>query len=141
VEVLEHWGMELVCCGPAMVRLPEKNRDRGRERHLPVIERHGDTLVVTIGELEHPMHADHFISWIEMIDGGRLQRQYLSPGDRAQARFDIHNGGEGILLRAYCNQHGLWKAEYQLAGPRHEILPTGTSRFAGFRNLRRQPVV
>jgi superoxide reductase len=38
----------------------------------------------------------------------KLYRKYLKPGDKPEAVFNIADGS--IIVREYCNLHGLWKA-------------------------------
>jgi len=58
-----HSGMgELVCCGQPMELVAEKdNKEEGLEKHVPVIEKTEDGIIVKIGSVEHPMEENHFI--------------------------------------------------------------------------------
>ena len=108
VEVLHAGGGELVCCGKPMALLAENTTDAAREKHVPVIERTGQAVVVTVGSVAHPMIEQHYIEWIEVIAGGRVHRQHLEPGDEPAATFEVAEGE--LSARAWCNLHGLWKA-------------------------------
>ncbi len=107
VEVLHAGGGELVCCGAPMVLKKPNYEDAAQEKHVPVIEKSGENITVTIGEIAHPMEAEHFIEWIELVADGRVYRKNLKPGDEPKALFAIT--AESISARAYCNQHGLWE--------------------------------
>ncbi|WP_368273483.1 desulfoferrodoxin family protein, partial [Enterocloster bolteae] len=39
------------------------------------------------------------------------QRKELQPGQKPQAEFMLCEGDEAEAVYAYCNLHGLWKAE------------------------------
>jgi superoxide reductase len=55
------------------------------------------------------MAEDHYIEWIEVINGERVCRCFLKPGSAPQADFD--SAEAGATAREYCNKHGLWKAD------------------------------
>ncbi len=104
VEVT-HTGMgQLVCCGQPMEQQIEKETDEGKEKHVPVIERKENSILVKVGEVLHPMEDDHYIEWIEANNC----KVFLKPGDNPSAEFNI--SGE-VSVRTYCNIHGLWKAK------------------------------
>ena len=108
VEVLHFGGGTLVCCGEEMLKVDENTTDAAVEKHVPVVERDGATLNVSVGSTLHPMADDHFIEWIEVIADGEVQRKYLQPGQVPQASFNV--SADSYAVRAYCNLHGLWKA-------------------------------
>lgn len=108
VDLLHDGGGKLVCCGKPMELLKEKGQDEGMEKHVPVIEKTDKGLKVKIGSIAHPMEAEHFIQWIEIIADGRSYRKFLNPGDAPEAEFEIR--AENIAAREYCNVHGLWKS-------------------------------
>lgn len=107
VEVVHVGGAALVCCGQEMVLQVENSVDAAKEKHVPVIEQTANGIKVKIGSVPHPMEETHYIEWIEIIIDGRVDRQYLKPGDAPEAEFN--RTGENIIARAYCNLHGLWK--------------------------------
>ncbi len=109
VEVLEVGGGELICCGEPMLLQKENTVDASVEKHLPVIERSEKEITIIIGEVEHPMTAEHYIQWIELIADGKVYRQNLKPEDKPLAKFKLSTKND-IVVRAYCNLHGLWKA-------------------------------
>lgn len=108
-QVLDGGAGELVCCGQPMTRFTENTFDAAKEKHVPVATRDGRTLTVHVGSVAHPMEAKHYIQWIEVLAGGRSVRQFLQPGDKPQATFEIEPGP--VVVREFCNLHGLWKAE------------------------------
>ena len=107
VELVYAGGGELVCCGEAMHLMQEKKEDTGQEKHLPVVEREGGRVTVKVGSIPHPMEEDHYIEWIQVLAGGKAYREFLKPGSRPEAVFEL--ASEGIAAREYCSVHGLWK--------------------------------
>ncbi len=109
VEVLHGGPGELVCCGEPMRLIKENTVDASKEKHVPVIERHGDLVTVTVGSVAHPMEEKHYIEWIELIGDTRRHRMFLKPGDKPVATFLCR--AEKLSAKEYCNLHGLWKKE------------------------------
>ena len=109
VQVLHGADGKLICCGQEMTLLKENTVDAAVEKHVPVIEKSGNTYTVKVGSVPHPMEEKHYIEFIELITEARVYRAHLSPGKPAEASFDIK--GEVLFAREYCNMHGLWKSE------------------------------
>jgi superoxide reductase len=108
IEVIVAGGGEPVCCGSPMILLNEKNKEGAGEKHVPVIEPHGDGVLIKVGSVPHPMEADHWIQFIEIIrKDGKVGRQELNPGDKPEAFFSIKPDNI-ISVRELCNKHGLW---------------------------------
>ena len=108
VEMLHTGAGELVCCNQAMKIQKENTTDAAVEKHLPVIEKIVDGFRVSIGAVKHPMTAEHYIEWIELIADGKVYRKNLQINEEAVAEFCIT--ATNVQARAYCNLHGLWKA-------------------------------
>jgi superoxide reductase len=100
-------GINLVCCGQAMILMKENSIDASKEKHVPVVEK-GATLKVKVGSVPHPMEEKHYIEWIEVIADGRSYKKFLKAGDKPEAEFNVK--ADDAIVRAYCNIHGLWKA-------------------------------
>ena len=63
--------------------------------------------MVKVGEVEHPMLAEHFIQWVEVITkDGQVLRKHLNPDENPVAIFKVN--GDVDRVREYCNLHGLW---------------------------------
>jgi superoxide reductase len=107
-EVLHNGGGELVCCGQPMDILEENTADASFEKHVPMIEKTKDGVLVKVGSVFHPMTPEHFIEWIEIIADGREYKKFLTSEDKPEAEFIIV--AEMISARIYCNLHGLWKS-------------------------------
>jgi superoxide reductase len=88
--------------------LQEENTvDAAQEKHVPVIEKTAEGIVVKVGSVEHPMQDNHFIEWIQLLADGKAFRQFLNPGEKPEAIFKVE--GKDVSAREYCNLHGLWK--------------------------------
>ena len=109
VEVLHGGGGELVCCGQPMKLFAENTVDAAKEKHVPVIEKISGGVMVKIGSVAHPMEEKHYIEWIEIIADGKVYRQFLKPGQKPEATFQVK--ADNIQAREYCNLHGLWSAK------------------------------
>ena len=103
VEVMHVGGGTLSCCGEPMKEIKGNTTDAVQEKHVPVLE--GNK--VKVGSVAHPMQAEHYIEWIEVINGDRVCRQFLKPGEEPCAEFG--NATSDSIMREYCNLHGLWK--------------------------------
>ena len=71
-----------------------------KEKHIPVVAASGNTVVVNVGSVTHPMSAEHLIEWV----------QYFCSTDKPEATFVLAEGDTLKAVYAYCNLHGLWKA-------------------------------
>jgi superoxide reductase len=107
VEVLFGGQGELNCCGQPMTLLKENTSDGAKEKHVPVIEKINGGFKVKVGEAAHPMTAEHWIQWVEIIADGKAYRQFLNPGQAPEAVFMVE--ADTVVAREYCNLHGLWK--------------------------------
>jgi len=108
IEVLHGGKGQLVCCGKPMSLLTENTVDAAKEKHVPVLEKVPGGVKVKVGSVAHPMEEKHYIEWIEVIADGKIYRQFLKPGDKPEATFNVE--ASQITAREYCNIHGHWKA-------------------------------
>lgn len=109
-EVSQGGAGTLVCCNQPMDLMTENTTDAAQEKHVPVVEPvEGGGFKVTVGSVAHPMADDHWITWIEILTANRTCRVDLNPGDPPEAFFPLKD--TPLAVRAYCNLHGLWKAE------------------------------
>ena len=83
--------------------------DGAYEKHVPVLEQHGDHVTVKVGSAEHPMLEAHHIEWIVLETTTSYQKKDLKPGEKAEAEFAVTE--PVIAAYEYCNLHGLWKAK------------------------------
>ena len=92
-----------------MILQQENTVDASKEKHVPVIEKNEQGVIVKIGSEPHPMTEEHYIEWIEISTEKGSSKKFLKPGDKPEALFPVK--AENIKARAYCNLHGLWKSE------------------------------
>ncbi|HDT15243.1 MAG TPA: desulfoferrodoxin [Firmicutes bacterium] len=104
-------GCDMECCGKKMKFLDEKAKDGAGEKHVPVVEADGSGIKIKVGEVAHPMEADHWIQIIEVVTkDGYVIRKELNPGDAPEASFYV-SMDRIETVRELCNKHGLWVKE------------------------------
>ena len=110
VGIIHDSGVPIICCGEPMEELVPNTVEASGEKHIPVATLENGVLTVTVGSVEHPMVAEHYIPWIYVKTNHGGHRIQLTPGDAPKAVF--HLGTEvPEAIYAYCNLHGLWMAQ------------------------------
>jgi superoxide reductase len=104
-------GVTPVCCGQRMEILIANTTDAATEKHVPVITRDGNRVVVKVGSVAHPMTEEHMIQWIILTQGSVTKRVVLAPGAATEAVFTMDDAKAPVRAYEYCNLHGLWSAE------------------------------
>lgn len=99
------------CCGIEMTEVVPNTTDAAQEKHVPVVTVNGDKVSVKVGSVAHPMTEEHYIEFIVLECKDSYQLKYLKPGDAPEAEFMLAAGAEPVAAYAYCNLHGLWKAD------------------------------
>ncbi|MBQ6560242.1 MAG: desulfoferrodoxin Dfx [Erysipelotrichaceae bacterium] len=110
VAIVEKKACPIMCCGEPMEEIIPGTTDAAVEKHVPVYEVKDNKVFVTVGEVEHPMLAEHYIEWIAIQTKNGNQRKALKPEEEPKAVFAILEDDEVLAVYAYCNLHGLWKA-------------------------------
>ena len=111
IGMIHNSGVKVVCCGEPMEELVANTVDAAKEKHVPVLSVNGNTVNVKVGSVSHPMTEEHYIQWIYILTEKGGQRKCLKPGDSPELNFALTEDDELIAAYAYCNLHGLWKAE------------------------------
>lgn len=111
VGMVKESGVPMMCCGKKMVELVAGSSDGAREKHVPVFTVDGNKVTVTVGSVEHPMLDAHYIEWVALDTVKGAQRKALKPGDKPCVEFSLTDDDSVVAVYAYCNLHGLWKAE------------------------------
>jgi len=101
----------VVCCGKPMKELVPGAVDGALEKHVPAVTVDGKVVKVQIGEVIHPMLAEHYIQFIALETKSGVQIKYLKAGDEPKAEFVLADGDEAVAVYEYCNLHGLWVKE------------------------------
>jgi len=107
IEGLHGGPGELSCCNQPMIKMEEQKDDYVKEKHVPILEATDQGIKVKVGSIDHPMEDDHYIEWIEVLNGDYLNRKHLKPGDKPEADFYV-KFSDKLVVREYCNKHGLW---------------------------------
>ncbi len=110
VGLIEDKGVPLVCCGEKMAELVANTQDAAVEKHLPVVEKNGNELTVSVGSVSHPMTEEHYIPFVYVSTKKGGQRKGGVPGETPVFKFAFADD-EPVAVFAYCNLHGLWKTD------------------------------
>ena len=111
VGMIYNSGAPLTCCDNEMEELVPNTVDAAVEKHLPVIKVESNKVTVTVGSTLHPMTEAHHIVWIYLKTSMGGQRKGLEIGMKPEAAFMLIEDEEALEAFAYCNLHGLWKAD------------------------------
>ena len=110
VGVINASGVPMKCCGQNMTALVPGVVEASHEKHIPVVTVEGNTVKVVIGSVEHPMVQEHSILWVYLQTDKGGQRKCLEVGSAPVVTFAIGEE-KPVAVYAYCNLHGLWKAD------------------------------
>ncbi len=103
-------GIIPYCCGDEMKKLEPNTEDASHEKHVPVAEYlTSHTLRVKVGCAPHPMTKGHGIKFVCLQTTREGIIRYLTEDQEPEVCFRYK--GKPIAVYAYCNLHGLWKAE------------------------------
>lgn len=111
VSVVKDAGVPLICCGEKMEELLAGVTDGAVEKHVPEIKIEGKKVIVDVGSVTHPMLDEHYIEWVSLETKEGIQRKVLSSGMEPKVEFLLSESDEPVAVYAYCNLHGLWKAD------------------------------
>jgi superoxide reductase len=109
VALIKSGGGTLTCCDQPITKLVPNTSDGAKEKHVPFVTREDGKVKAAVGSTLHPMVAEHYIEWIALAAGDRLEFAYLKPGIEPKAEFADADSG---TVYEYCNLHGLWKADF-----------------------------
>lgn len=110
VGMIHDSGAPLVCCGQKMKKLEAGVVEASREKHIPVVTKEDGYIKVEIGSVAHPMAEEHHIAWVYLQTDRGGQRKCLEVGKEPTVVFAIKDETP-VAVYAYCNLHGLWKAD------------------------------
>lgn len=111
IEVINASGVNVVCCGEKMKKLEAGVVEASHEKHIPVVSVDGRYVKVTVGSVLHPMSKEHSILWVYLETDRGIQRKELAVDGAPEAVFALADDEKPVAAYAYCNLHGLWKAE------------------------------
>ena len=111
VGMINESGVPMMCCGQKMTKIEAGVVEASREKHIPVVAVEGNIVTATIGSIEHPMAEEHSILWVYLETDKGGQRKCLEVGKAPVVSFALTDDEKALAAYAYCNLHGLWKAE------------------------------
>ena len=97
--------------GEEMIELIPGTTEAATEKHIPVAKEENGKVYVQVGEVIHPMLEAHFIEWIYLLTDKGGSFRFLRPGEEPKAVFALNEEEIPLAVYAYCNLHGLWKAD------------------------------
>ena len=110
VQMVKNVGVPIVCCGAKMTKLESGVTDAATEKHVPVVTVSGNSVMVEVGSVQHPMSEEHLIQWVAIETKNGSQIKYFDATVSPKASFSLVDD-ELIAVYEYCNLHGLWKKE------------------------------
>ena len=110
VGMIHSAGVPLMCCGQKMTKLEAGVVEASHEKHIPVVTVEGNTVRVNVGSVTHPMSEEHHIAWVYLQTNRGGQRKCLDVTGAPEVTFALADETP-VAVYAYCNLHGLWKAE------------------------------
>lgn len=110
VGMVNDGGVPMMCCGQKMKELVPNTVEASVEKHIPVVTVENNLITVKIGSAPHPMVEEHHILWVYLKTDRGGQRKCLAVGSEPTVTFAVSDE-KPLSVYAYCNLHGLWKAE------------------------------
>ncbi|OGI11185.1 MAG: hypothetical protein A2Y40_04890 [Candidatus Margulisbacteria bacterium GWF2_35_9] len=72
-------------------------------------------IIIRIGEVLHPMTAEHYINFIDVYqDGKYIQRLFLTPNVEPAGCIHLKNAKGKITVVESCTIHGYWMTEQSI---------------------------
>lgn len=110
IGMIHDAGVPMMCCGQKMTKLEPGVVEASKEKHIPVVSVDGNSVKVEVGSAAHPMSEEHSILWVYLQTDRGGQRKSLKVGDAPSVTFALTDE-KPVAVYAYCNLHGLWKAD------------------------------
>ena len=110
IGMIHDAGVPMMCCGQKMKKLEAGVVEASHEKHVPIVKIDGNIVNVSVGSVEHPMAEEHNIAWVYLQTNQGGQRKNLEVGKAPIVKFALADE-KPIAVYAYCNLHGLWKAD------------------------------
>jgi len=111
IGLINNVGVPVVCCGEKMKKLEAGVVEASLEKHIPVASVENNIVTVNIGSILHPMSEEHHIAWVYLQTDKGGMRKVPEIGGEPVVKFALIDE-KPIAVYAYCNLHGLWKAEF-----------------------------
>ena len=111
VEVIQDSDSKLICCNNEMIELIPGTIDASKEKHVPIYKLEQNAIEISLGEIEHPMQEEHYISFVEISSNHGIKRSNLKINQSPIVKFSLLDYEQVDSIYAYCNLHGLWKKD------------------------------
>ncbi len=108
IEMFDEKTTNIMCCGESMKELVPNSTDAAAEKHLPDCHIEDDVVLVSVGEVKHPMEENHYIMYVIAEYSDSIIKYMYKPGEEIDVMFDYE---KGMKVYTYCNLHGLWMVE------------------------------
>ena len=100
-------GVPLVCCGEEMSEMKANTGAGAPEKHVPVLQKNGKDVTVTVASVQHPMEEKHYIPIIAAVNEDTAVIRTPKPGDEPV----LHTVLDGkVTAYEWCNLHGFYSA-------------------------------
>ena len=113
IELIEDHKVPVMCCGKKMEELVPNSTEAAVEKHIPVPTVENGVLKVSVGEVEHPSIEKHWIPFVAVKASDLVMRREIKATEKPEAIFPIGDFKGEVEVYAWCNLHGLWKAEIE----------------------------
>ncbi len=110
VAMIRDCGAAVKCCGEKMQEIIPGTSEGAQEKHVPVYNVNGETVTVSVGEIEHPMTPEHYIEWVCIESNDGIQLKKLKPNTSPKISFSLSKDDKVKSVYAFCNLHSLWKS-------------------------------
>lgn len=110
IGMINDAGVPMMCCGQKMSELKPGTVEASAEKHIPVVTIEENIVKVEIGSVAHPMVEEHSILWVYLQTDRGGQRKCLEVDKEPVVTFALTDE-KPVAAYAYCNLHGLWKAD------------------------------
>ena len=110
IGMINDAGVPMMCCGQKMSELKPGTVEASAEKHIPVVTIEENIVKIEIGSVAHPMIEEHSILWVYLQTDRGGQLKCLEVGKEPVVTFALTDE-KPVAAYAYCNLHGLWKAD------------------------------
>ena len=104
-------GEEKLCEDSPFEIIVPNSVEASFEKHIPVVKIENKMVYVTVSSVTHPMTENHYIQFITVRTTNGIYTKTLNYTDKPEMNLILNENEKVIEVYAYCNLHGLWKAE------------------------------
>ena len=100
-------GVSVVCCGEKMGEMAVSGQG-AKEKHVPVVEKDGDNVTVSVSSVIHPMVEEHFIGIIAATNEDTVVFKHPKMDSEPILKTILEGD---VKAYEWCNLHGYWMSE------------------------------